>query len=173
MKKVILLLFIISILIIIIPNVNSSFPIVYLNNETEKGSSYFPIVYLSNKTEVAGSCSDTNASTECVGASVLLGNSTCYPIDYFAGGSPDTNESSLIGNLTKDDCPGTNKVTGILGNGTVVCGADADSGARDMLNVVFDNETIMNNTIQQQSLNLSGTNANQNLDISPYNFTAD
>ena len=168
MKKVILSLFIISILIIIIPNVNSSFPIVYLSNvTTDDSSSFFPIVYLSNETDIL----DTNASTECAGASVLLGNSTCYPIGYFAGGSPDTNESSYVSNLSSEDCSGTNKITGVLSNGTIVCEADA-GGTVNMFNVAFLNESLLNNTIDLRSLNLSGTNANQNINLGIYNFTA-
>ncbi len=45
-----------------------------------------------------------------------------------AAAASDTNESIRFNNLVGYDCTGTDKVVGVQANGTVLCGADQDSG---------------------------------------------
>jgi len=72
-----------------------------------------------------GSIADTNASTECSGAEVLLGNTTCHSITPFlAAAGSDTNETTRVNALVNTDCTGTDKVIGVYTNGTVLCGSD-------------------------------------------------
>ena len=67
----------------------------------------------------------------------------------------DTNESVRVGNLVNNNCSGTDKVRGVLLNGTIVCGTDQTGGGgggnpfdqilNTTSNVTFNNITITSN----------------------------
>lgn len=68
---------------------------------------------------------------------------------------------NFIQNLTAYTCGSNLVVDGINTNGTVICVADANSGG-----------VISNSSLNASYLNLSGTNANQNINVGIYNITA-
>jgi len=80
---------------------------------------------------------DTNASVGCSGAEVLLGNGTCSAGTYLEGthtidtNISDTNETTWTNAVTGTNCTGTNKVVGVMNNGTVFCSADVDTNISD------------------------------------------
>lgn len=68
---------------------------------------------------------DTNASTECSGANVLLGNGTC--IVNWDGYEPDTNETTRMNNIASFSCSGDDKVSSFGADATPVCTSDTDT----------------------------------------------
>lgn len=85
-----------------------------------------------------------------------IGNSTYQPI----GISFNQTEFNFIQNLTAYACGTGLVVDGVNTNGTVICVADANTGG-----------VISNSSLNLQYLNLSGTNANQNINIGLFNLT--
>ena len=68
---------------------------------------------------------------------------------------------NFLQNLSAYTCASGNVVNGVNSNGTVKCIVDANTGP-----------TISNSSLNAIYLNLSGTNANQNINISFYNLSA-
>lgn len=86
-----------------------------------------------------------------------IGNDTYQKI----GISFNQSEFNFIQNLTAYTCSVGFVVNGVNTNGTVKCVADANSGG-----------IISNASLNIQYLNLSGTNANQNINVGIYNITS-
>ncbi|MBI2005609.1 MAG: hypothetical protein HYS80_02500, partial [Candidatus Aenigmarchaeota archaeon] len=90
----------------------------------------------------------------------LSGNVSASNVCYSNGtnciAGQDTNETVRFNALVNTDCSGTDKVTGVLPNGTVVCGSDLNSGSskqgdgfyltNDSTTIYF-NESKLNQTI--------------------------
>lgn len=147
-----------------------------------------------------GSCSnvtftDTNASTECTGDEVLLGNESCVSSAGFGGAgdgtggwtndSAETNTSLNVNvndgaNVTANWFFGLINFSNIQNVPLFALASDvwtAIAGNRTEIEAEIEaNFTLLNNTklgINEANLtylNLSGTNANQDINISPFNL---
>jgi len=54
---------------------------------------------------------------------------SCHTIsEFLTGGSGSTNETERFGNLVDGDCSGSDKMVGVLTNGTIFCAAAAGGG---------------------------------------------
>ncbi len=119
---------------------------------------------------------DTNASTACSGAEYLAGNGTCLSVAGVAGDT-DTNASTA--------CSGTEV---LLGNGTCVEGSIFDTNISVIPDTNASNcgdgeyldgdgscndfNLTVNNFVGMNYLNLTGTNADQNINIGVFDFSA-
>ncbi|MDP3698367.1 MAG: hypothetical protein Q8R47_02160 [Nanoarchaeota archaeon] len=95
------------------------------------------------------------------------GNVTIASSQVVGGGFTDTNETTRFNALVNTDCSGTDKVVGVLPNGTVLCSSDVDTDTNkkgDNLYLtndsatIFFNETKLNQTIDLRDDDTTYTN---------------